>query len=51
MDSMGIQVLIVATTGPEAPERCTTPFFFALEAAHTGASVVIYSVLRSAHLT
>jgi predicted peroxiredoxin len=43
-------VLIVATCGPEAPERCASPFFFARKAACLGASVEICFVLQSALL-
>lgn len=50
MDFTGKQVLIVATTGPEAPERCAAPFFFAREAALKGAKVGICFVLQSALL-
>ena len=50
MDPKGKRVLVVATTGPEAPERCTAPFFFASEAARKGADVSICFILRSALL-
>ena len=50
MDPQGKTVFIVATTGPEAPERCTAPFFFGREAALKGARVSICFVLRSALL-
>jgi predicted peroxiredoxin len=46
----GKRVLIVATAGPEAPERCAAPFVFAGEAARRGAGVSICFVLRSALL-
>ena len=50
MDPQGKTVLIVATTGPEAPERCTAPFFFGREAALQGAKVSICFILQSALL-
>ena len=50
MDPKGKTVFIVATTGPEAPERCAAPFFFGREAALKGARVSICFVLRSALL-
>jgi len=43
-------VFIVATSGPEAPERCAAPFFFGREAALKGAQVSICFVLQSALL-
>jgi hypothetical protein len=50
VDPKGKTVFIVATTGPEAPERCAAPFFFGREAALKGAQVSICFVLRSALL-
>jgi predicted peroxiredoxin len=50
MDPTGKKVLIVATTGPEAPERCVAPFLFAREAALKGAEVGVCFVLRGALL-
>ena len=50
MDPKGKTVFIVATTGPEAPERAAAPFFFGREAALKGAQVSICFVLRSALL-
>jgi len=47
LDPKGKTVLIVATSGPEAPERCAAPFFFAREAALKGAHVSICFVLQS----
>ena len=47
MDPKGKKVLIVATTGPETPERCTAPFLFAREAAQKGAEVGICFIIRS----
>jgi predicted peroxiredoxin len=46
MDPTGRKVLIVATTGPKAPERCIAPFLFAREAALKGARVSVCFVLR-----
>jgi predicted peroxiredoxin len=43
-------VLIVATCGPETPDRCAAPFFFAQKAAAMGANVGICFVLHSALL-
>ena len=50
MDPKGKKVLIVATHGPEAPERCSTPFFFAEKAARLGAEVSICFILHGALL-
>ncbi len=50
MSPTGKRVLIVATTGTEAPERCTAPFFFARVAALKGSRVSICFILRSALL-
>jgi predicted peroxiredoxin len=44
------KVLIVATCGPEMPDRCAAPFFFAQKAADLGARVEICFVLQSALL-
>jgi hypothetical protein len=41
------KVLIVATCGPEQPERCVAPFFFAQKAADLGAKVNICFILQS----
>ncbi len=50
MDAKDKHVLIVATHGPEAPERCSAPFFFATRAARLGARVEICFILQSALL-
>ena len=50
MDTKDKRILIVATTGPKARERCTAPFLFAHEAACKGAQVGICFVLQSALL-
>ncbi len=47
MDYKNAKVLIVATYGPETPERCAAPFLFAQQAADLGASVNIYFALQS----
>lgn len=47
MDYKNAKVLIVATCGPENPERCAAPFFFAQQAADLGASVSICFILQS----
>ncbi len=44
------QILVIATTGTEEPERCTAPFFFAQVAARKGANVNICFILQSAEL-
>ena len=50
MDAKGKRVLIVASHGPETPERCAAPFFFAQKAAALGADVSICFILTSARL-
>ncbi|RPI86026.1 MAG: sulfur reduction protein DsrE [Chloroflexi bacterium] len=50
MDPKGKQVFIIATFGPERPDRCTAPFFFAQKAASMGAEVEICFILHSALL-
>jgi predicted peroxiredoxin len=50
MDLKGKRVLIVATSGPEAKERCTAPFFFARAAALQGAHTSICFIMQSAGL-
>jgi len=50
MDPKGKKVLIVATHGPEAPERCSAPCFFAEKAALLGAEVSICFILHGALL-
>ena len=50
MDITGKHVLIVASSGTEAPERCTAPFFFAQTAARKGAQVRICFILKAAEL-
>lgn len=50
MDPNGKQILIIASTGTEAPERCTAPFFFAQTAARQGAKVSLCFILRGAEL-
>ena len=47
MDTKDKRILIVATTGPKAPERCIAPFLFAREAALKGAKVSVCFVLQS----
>lgn len=50
MDVKGKKVFIVATSGPETPERCAAPFYFAQKAAALGAEVSICFLLTSALL-
>ena len=50
MDPKEAKVLIVATCGPETPERCAAPFFFARQAAMLGSRVSICFILQSALL-
>ncbi len=50
MDPRGKRILIVATHGPESPDRCTAPFFFAQKAARLGGQVSICFILHSARL-
>jgi predicted peroxiredoxin len=40
-------ILIVATCGPDTPERCAAPFFFSQKAAVLGARVSICFILQS----
>lgn len=47
MSVEGKQVLVVATFGPDNPERCPAPFLFATEAAKEGAKVGINFVLQA----
>jgi predicted peroxiredoxin len=47
MSVEGKQVLIVATFGPDNPERCPAAFLFATEAANGGARVGINFVLQA----
>jgi predicted peroxiredoxin len=50
LDVKDASVLIVATCGPETPDRCAAPFFFAQKAAAMGADVGICFILHSALL-
>lgn len=50
MDPKGKRILIVATHGPEAPDLCAAPFFFAQKAAHLGGRVTVCFILHSALL-
>lgn len=50
MDPKGKRILVVATHGPEAPDLCSAPFFFAQRAAKLGARVTICFILHSALL-
>jgi predicted peroxiredoxin len=50
MDVKGKKVLVVATCGPETPDRCAAPFFFAKQAADLGAEANICFILHSALL-
>ena len=50
MNTTGKKVMIVASYGPEAPDRCSAPFFFAQKAAALGAEVSICFILHSALL-
>lgn len=50
MDVQGKKVMIVASFGPETPDRCAAPFFFAQKAAALGAEVSICFILNSALL-
>ncbi|OIO98370.1 MAG: hypothetical protein AUK03_01385 [Anaerolineae bacterium CG2_30_64_16] len=47
MNPQGAKVLIVATTGPEAPQRFPAPFLFAQAAAQLGSDVSINFVLQA----
>lgn len=49
-DPRGKRVFVVASFGPEVPERCAAPFFFAEQAARLGAQVNICFILTSALL-
>ena len=50
MNVKDASVLIVATCGPETPDRCAAPFYFAQKAAALGAKVGICFILHSALL-
>ena len=50
MNVKDASVLIVATCGPETPDRCAAPFYFAHKAAALGANVGICFILHSALL-
>jgi len=50
VETTGKKVLIVASSGPEMPDRCSAPFFFAQKAAALGAQVGICFILHSALL-
>ena len=50
MNVKDASVLIVATCGPETPDRCAAPFYFAQKAAALGANVGICFILHSALL-
>jgi predicted peroxiredoxin len=50
MDANGKKVFIIASHGPERPERCTAPFFFGRRAAALGAQVDICFILTGALL-
>lgn len=47
MSVEGKKILVVASFGPEHPERCPAPFLFATEAAKGGARVGINFVLQA----
>lgn len=47
VDPKDARVLVVATCGPDTPERCAAPFFFAHKAAAMGARVSICFILQS----
>jgi len=47
LNTKDASVLIVATCGPETPDRCAAPFFFAQKAAAMGANVGICFILHS----
>lgn len=46
----GKKVFVVASFGPEVPERCAAPFYFAEQAARLGAQVNICFILTAALL-
>ena len=50
MEAQSKQVFIVATCGPESPDRCAAPFYFGQKAARLGARVRICFILHSALL-
>ena len=50
MDPKDKHVFIVASFGPERPDRCSAPFFFGQKAAALGARVEICFILQSALL-
>jgi predicted peroxiredoxin len=50
LDIKDASILIVATFGPENPDRCAAPFFFAERAAAMGVRVSICFILHSALL-
>lgn len=50
MNPAGKKVFIVASHGPEVPERCSAPFFFAQKAAALGAHVDVCFILNGALL-
>jgi predicted peroxiredoxin len=47
LDPHGKRVFIVATFGPDNPERCPAPFLFSQEAAKAGAQVGLCFVLQA----
>lgn len=47
IDPKDARVLVVASFGPETPERCAAPFFFARQAVALGAKVGICFILQS----
>jgi predicted peroxiredoxin len=50
MDPKDKHVFIIASFGPECPDRCSAPFFFGQKAATLGARVEICFILQSALL-
>ena len=45
-DPEGSKVLIVMTSGPETPERCITPFYFARGAVNMKADVSMFFTMQ-----
>jgi predicted peroxiredoxin len=50
MDPEGANVLIVMTSGPNTPERCAAPFFFAQGAAALEAEVSMLFTMQGTQL-
>lgn len=44
------KILIMLTSGPETPERCAAPFFFATGAAKMGHEVTLFFTMQATQL-